>query len=70
MLERESKREKTLEGVAREKRLKAQQAQAQKRPASGKANDENDDEFTVLMREAEGEYLTFIGNDNEKGNKK
>jgi dynein intermediate chain 2 len=31
MLEREAKREKTLEGIAREKRLKA----AQKRPNSG-----------------------------------
>ena len=33
MLEREAKREKTLEGIAREKRLKA----AQKRPQSGAA---------------------------------
>ena len=33
MLEREAKREKTLEGIAREKRLKA----AQKRPNSGAA---------------------------------
>ena len=61
MLEREAKREKTLEGLAREKRLKA----AQKRPQSG-ANRLADETLDELLATAREDFFNAIDDGSGK----
>ncbi len=56
MMERENKREKTLESILREKRLKA----TQKRPQSGQDHSLNDGVLN-MMREAEESFKGQFG---------
>ena len=56
MMERENKREKTLESILREKRLKA----TQKRPQSGQDRGLNDS-IINMMRETEDNFKTQFG---------
>jgi dynein intermediate chain 2 len=63
MLEREAKREKTLEGLAREKRLKAQQ----KRPASG-GYKLTDEALSEVLSSAREDFLNAI--DDGTGSKR
>jgi dynein intermediate chain 2 len=56
MLEREAKREKTLEGIAREKRLKA----AQKRPQSGAAKLATTEAMDEILTSTEEEFFKAI----------
>ena len=61
MLEREAKREKTLEGIAREKRLKA----AQKRPQSG-ATKLNGSALEEILKSAQEEFFSAIDDGSGK----
>ncbi len=56
MLEREAKREKTLESIAREKRLKA----AQKRPNSGAAKQQLSNPNDEVIKTAQDEPFAAI----------
>ncbi len=56
MLEREAKREKTLESVAREKRLKAQQ----RKPNSAVARGANEAAMEEAVRQAEEDFFHII----------
>jgi dynein intermediate chain 2 len=55
MLDREAKREKTLETTAREKRMKAQ-----KRPNSSAARAGNDAAMDESVQSAEDEFMKMI----------
>ena len=65
MLEREAKREKTLESAAREKRLKAQAQQ--KRPGSGAGR--NGPGVEELVKNAEEEFWKIINEAKEAAGK-
>lgn len=56
-MERENKREKTLESIAREKRLKA----TQKRPNSGNADNGLGDSIMNIMRDVETNFRSSFG---------
>ncbi|KAJ3091761.1 Dynein intermediate chain 2, axonemal [Quaeritorhiza haematococci] len=62
MLERESKREKTLESSAREKRLKA----AQKRPNSSSALKPTGEALAEMVKRAEEDFVGIIKEEEQK----